>query len=235
MRVLHVPVRLRFATAALFLSAPMAAVETILVTRAPWWRLPYRALEIWTCIVILIFFPITVWLLKGKRWSLIAVRAFSITWVALSAWVAIRTHNPTLGFFTVILMLFFLSLTRWLDREISRSFFDPQLRWYQRVPKPIAGLKCHVILGSNTLEMKVSRIDGEGAFLFTEKSESDPIWKAAQLRFSFRDRHIFCEGKPIRSLVRAVGAGFYFTQMSPDRKKELNDFIEVLRGEGYVA
>ena len=35
-------------------------------------------------------------------------------------------------------------------------------------------------------------------------------------------------------LERAEGAGFQFQRMPADMRKELGDFVETLRGEGYV-
>src|SRR5258708_2744484 len=131
MKVVAVPPRLRFAVSILALCVPIAAIETIMVIRAPWWRLPLQTIEIWSLAVGLITVPLAMWMTYGKRWAFYLTAGFGLIWCLLSAWTAIRMKNPSLGFFTLSLVFYWIGVLLWLRFEMSRSFFDPQVSWYQ--------------------------------------------------------------------------------------------------------
>jgi hypothetical protein len=126
---------------------------------------------------------------------------------------------------------------------MDRAFFNPKLKWYQGLPKPIPGLKCVVRHGDHERELRVGRIGADGAFLFSNGAVLTDLidWKLrhrsrvkTELNFIFRNRQVHCQGLPVRVLEGNQGAGFQFCGMTPDTLKEMGDFIEVLRGEGYV-
>lgn len=234
MKVISVPVRLRLATALLLLCVPIAAIEIVLATRSPWWRLPYPTLAIWCGAVFLICVPLSYGLLNGKRWAFCLTVAFAAAWCLASGWIALKLKMPSLGFFTIFLVWFFGGLLVWLKHEIGRSYFDPQLSWYQGLPKPIPGLRCRIL----DSEFNVSRLDKEGAFIFRQTALNEdriaPHFGKSDLLFKFRDREVRCRAVPMRVLKRGEGAGFQFLDLPPDTRKELGDFVESLRGEGYV-
>jgi len=240
MNVISVPARLRLATFALLVCVPLAALQTILATRAPWWKLPYRSIGVWVAAVALICLPLSAWLSYGKRWALGLSAVFATLWIFMSAWIAIRMRYPALGFFALLLLVFFTTILLWIRLEMSRSFFDPQLAWYQSVPKPIPGLKCSLHFSEKkVVEARAGRLDGEGVFLFLEpQADSDALnlrrGQKLELQLAFRERSVKCQAVPMRALENGIGAGFQFREMSPDLKKELGDFLELLRGEGYV-
>ncbi len=239
MGVISVPLRLRLATTAILLSIPLAALETIIIARAPWWRLPFDRVIVWSSAVALMCVPQAVWLSQGRRWAFWLSTAFAGTWVVLSAWVALRTSNAALGFFAAFLTLFFVLVLSWVRREIGRSFVDPGIRWYEGLPRPIPGLDCQVVRGTHGERYRVSRIDRDGAFIF-RKPESDgtepkePRIEPTELVFSFKGKSVSCVGVPVSLLDRGDGAGFQFAGIPADRRKELGDFVERLRGEGHV-
>jgi hypothetical protein len=244
MRVILVPVRLRLAAALLLACVPLAALETVIVTRAPWWRLPYQSMGIWSLAVLLICFPLAVWLMRGKRWAIFVTQGFFCAWVLLNVSIAIRLRNPAIGFFTLLLLAFFGALSVWIRHEMGRSFFDPQLSWYQGLPRPLPGLRCKVSWGDQELECRVSRLDREGAFVFHESRGADigapgPLSSLrpevrSELTFHFRERTIRFPALPVRALDGDRGVGFQFNGLAPDHRKQLGDFIETLKGEGYV-
>jgi hypothetical protein len=241
MRVILVPARLRLAAALLFLCVPLAAIETVIVTRAPWWRLPYRSIGIWSASVFLISLPLSAWLMRGNRWALRVLQLFFAVWLSLNVSVALRTHNPGLGFYSLLLLGLFGSITFWIQHELGRSFFDPRMRWYQGLPKPMPGLSCKVAWGDREVDCRVGRLDREGVFVFRNDGPGAPPALTAlrpdvrsELTFSFRERSITCSGLPMRALDGGRGAGFQFEGLAPDLRKQLGDFIETLRGEGYV-
>jgi len=237
MRVISVPIRLRVVTGLMGLCIPIAALQSIVVTRAPWWQLPYRTIEIWSVAVALICIPLVIWMIRGKKWALSLCGAFAVFWCTLSAWVAYRTSNPSLGFFTLFLTLFWSGLFFWLKYEMGRSFFDPQLCWYQTLPQAIPGVKCSLqVREGERVDFRVSRLDLDGTFVFSDaKQVSSAREKSVvEMIFTFREHEVRCHGTLIRSLQKNSGAGFQFQKMTPDAQKKLGDFVEVLRGEGHV-
>lgn len=241
MRVILVPAQLRLAAAVLFLCVPLAAFETVIVTRAPWWRLPYQSIAVWSASVFMIVLPLSVWLMRGRSWVVRVLGVFFGIWLALNAWVAIRTHNPGLGFLSILLLALFGAWLTWVRHELKRSFFDPRMKWYQGLPRPLPGVTCRVAWSDREVDCKVSRLDREGVFVFqpsVREGESALIALRTDVRseltFSFRERTLRCTGLPVRALEGNRGAGFQFDGLAPDLKKQLGDFIETLRGEGYV-
>jgi hypothetical protein len=239
MRVILVPTRLRLAAALLFLCVPIAALETVLVTRAPWWRLPYHSIGVWSASVALICVPLAAWIMRGRKWAYWLLQLFFSTWILLNSWVALRMRFPALAFFTLFLGALFGALLAWLSHELRRSFFDPRMRWYEGSPQPLPGLSCRVAWGDRELDCRVSRLDREGAFVFREGAEKAPLAALrpdvrSELTFRFRGRAVRCTGLPMRVLDGDRGAGFQFDGLGPDLRKQLGDFIESLKGEGYA-
>jgi hypothetical protein len=54
------------------------------------------------------------------------------------------------------------------------------------------------------------------------------------LVFDFRNRELRCRGRMARAVPDRMGAGFRFVELGADARKEVGDFVENLRGEGYV-
>jgi hypothetical protein len=214
----------------------------VVATRAPWWNLPYRKIALWSLSAILIYLPISIWLSQGRKWAIGVCAAFSAVWCLGSVWTAVRLQHPLLGYYTVILLLYFSAVIAWLRHEISRSFFDPQLKWYQGLPRPIPGLYCELVLGDRKADFRVSRIDREGAFLFSEGRKGEEILPLELARlggkpdlvFHFRDRELKCQGHAMRVLSEGLGVGLQFVGLTPDVRKQMGDFVELLQGEGYV-
>jgi hypothetical protein len=121
----------------------------------------------------------------------------------------------------------------WLQSELSRSYFDPEIEWFHGAPKPIPGLVCQI----QDQGFRACRLDKEGIFVFREKfgeKTSFPKKKKIPITLSFRDRSVKCTGFPIAEAKQISGVGLLFSDMGVDVRKELSDFVEHLQGEGYV-
>ncbi len=244
MRVLSLSPGLRTSACLLLLFVPLAALETIIVSRSPWWNLPLRNMGFWASMVAGCLVPLVVFIMRGQRWAFRAAATFILTWIVLGAWVSIRTRTPALGFFSLFMTLFSGGILIWLRQEIRRSFMDPRIRWYESLPKPIPQLEC--VHAESTESFRVSRLDERGCFVYLEKSNEKELkrtWKQSgvfkktpvyRLGFKFGVHTLICSGYLRSELTKAQGAGFEFCRLSPDEKKELGDFVELLRGHGYV-
>lgn len=245
---MSVPGRLRLATFFLFLSVPLVSLETVLVTRAPYWDLPLEVIQFWALGVGLIVFPLIVWLNQGRRWALHLIGLFGVLWCLASCVLAVRLRSFWMAFFTVGLSFFWLSIYHWIRFEMNRSFFDPMMSWYQGLPRAIPRLSCELKViaakqespdNQKKFDLKVTRLDQDGAFLFSERrnglTHPLPIHKQKlEMTYRFDDRQVKCQGYPVRKLDMAGGIGVRFAFMNSDQTKDLWDFVERLRGEGYV-
>src|SRR4051812_14711330 len=115
MTVLSVPLRLRLAAGALYLSIPLIAFEVIVATRSPWWRLPYKNVGYWSLAFALICIPLSAWIVNAKRWAIPIAGILAIVWSLSSVWVAVRMQYPALGFFSIFLIGFFSIILPWLN------------------------------------------------------------------------------------------------------------------------
>jgi hypothetical protein len=241
MRVLSAPKGLKLAAFASFLSVIFAVFESVVIARAPWWALPILSMEKAAVVSFALTLVGAILLLRGVRTTQGIFTGVGSLWVFLSALWAVRSKNPGLGFFSIFLSVYFGLFVYWIRHEMSRSFFDPRMKWFEGLPKSIPALNCEIVAGDTRTPMKVSRLDEEGTFIFAETPtvlekrfpmSSD---RKSELAFNFRDREIRCHAVPMSFFKRdSEGVGFRFFENSLDQKKELGDFIEALRGEGYV-
>lgn len=236
--MISVPPGLRRLTLALWLSLPTAVLETALVSRSPIPRIPPdRFLESGLAAAAacaLLSLPV----LSGTRAVWRAIAGLLTAWVIGTAWMAFRDHNFGLAVLAILLAICDSLYLVWLRIELGRSFCDPRVRWYHGLPKPIPGLHCEL---DSADRFRVSALDRQGVFLYRDAGSAAPAWiagrQARDLALCFRDRRIECRGVPVRALRRAgvfCGVGMRFAEMSPDKLKQLGDFVEALKGEGYV-
>jgi hypothetical protein len=245
MQMVFVPRGLKRAVLALALCVPLAAFDVILIKRAPWWRLPYHQMG-FVCAPVFILYLILAWILINGRKSALYVMAFlEGIWFLSNGWMALRLHYPSLGIFALILGGLMLAHLAWLRLELSRCYVDPEISWYEGLPKKVPGLFCEIRTEAGNESYHVTRLDREGVCVFRDQSREDAsrVGRFAkpdnqELVLSFRERRASCIGAPVRVLHRMGKEsviGFQFRDMSADSRKVLGDFIEALKGEGYVS
>ncbi|MFL5815261.1 MAG: hypothetical protein ACJ763_16920 [Bdellovibrionia bacterium] len=245
MQMVFVPKGLKRAIQALALCVPLAAFEVILVKRAPWWRLPYQQIG-YVCVpVFVVSVIISILLLKGRRIGWYALAVLASFWFLSNGWMALRLHYPSLGIYGLVLGGLMLAHLSWLKLELGRSFIDPKMHWYEGLPQPVPGLNCEINLQSERNEYRVARLDREGVFVFRDNSRgTTPTGEKfvkpenVELLLSFREKQTRCVGVPV-CVFNRMGSesviGFKFRDMSADSRKLLGDFVEALKGEGYVS
>lgn len=242
MTVISIPLRLKVAASTLLLWSPLVALEVLIVSRAPTWNLPYRQALYWAVAFGMICFPLFSWVTSLRKSALFLSGVLGIAWMIISVVLMIRMWFPPLGFFTVGLLAFLAFQYNWLRIELKRTFLDPQLAWYQGLPQAIPGLVCVVDDGSSVHSLQVSRLDVDGAFVFSRKNEGK-IAKAIRgyasqrrlrLKFTFKVHQLVCQAQPTLFMERGLAMGLQFVEVTPDLKKEIQDFVEALRGEGHV-
>ncbi|MGE0614294.1 MAG: hypothetical protein AB7P04_01525 [Bacteriovoracia bacterium] len=240
MKVLSVPARLKTLMVIALIALPLAALETIIVSRSPWLSPPWRSLQIWTLSAAFILAPLLMLVASGRRWALRALGLTGAIWCLLSFWLSIRTQNFWLSLFSIGLVVFWSMVWLALKHEMGRSFFDPGMKWFQGVPQAIPYLECE--MGGSAF--RVSRLDRDGTFVFRPEGAPNVPGRTAKpekkvsLTFRFRAHAVECKGRTVTALEsgrdRSRGYGIRFAEMNLDGEKRLGDFIELLRGEGYV-
>lgn len=251
MQMVFVPTGLKRAVQALALCVPLAAFEVILVKRAPWWRLPYQQIGFVCAPVFVACVILSILLLKGRRIGWYATAVLDGFWFLSIGWIALRLHYPSLGIFGLILGGVMLAHLAWLKLELGRSYIDPRMHWYEGLPQSVPGLACEVrpqaerAERSQKDEYRVSRLDREGVFVFRDNSSAtahraEKFGKPenVELLLSFREKQARCVGVPVCVFDRMGSesiVGFKFRDMSADSRKLLGDFVEALKGEGYVS
>lgn len=218
------------------LCIPFAALEVVLVSHAPWWNPPRTTLLTWSFVVIVLGLPLALWMANGKRLAFFLTATFGAVWCLCSVGLAIHSNNIPLGFFSLALSLFWTGFVILLHRAMGRPYLNPNQKWYQGTPEPIVGLHCALKQNNQTVHLSVSRLDRDGAFLFSSQQQKILLKKKghADLIFQFRNKEVHCRGEIAKILTDPIGAGFRFVGMTADMQKKLGDFIAVLRGEGYV-
>lgn len=239
MRVLFVPLRLKAAVSFLLLFVPVAALQIVVTTRSPYWQLPIPSMLTWALAVILLSLPLMVWIAYGRRWAFHVSVILGGFWCAWSAWSALGSNNPALGFFTIGLGLLLLISYSLIRGELKRSFFEPRLAWYEGAPGTIPHLQCMFASRDGERTFRVNRIDLDGAYIVgdTDASFLEKALPVQNFRFSYRGCDVSCSAVPVtlyKTQGRAIGAGIQFVGMTADGRKDLCDFLECLRGEGHV-
>ena len=244
--VVRVPSTLRAATWKLALLLPLFALNLWMALPDLSWQ---RGLQReWPAFLILSLFLLLVrfWIQRGVAIGAESLRVLFAVWLIVNFVGGIILGLPKLAILAIFYGPLFLLLWRELERTCGQSAFDPQLKWYQGQPHSIPDLRAHLIVQGVAQICRVSRFDREGVFLFTLDLSADWLGQAAtqnrvQIEILFRDEVLSLSGQPIRIWTRSragsssQGMGLAFIDLSSDLRKQLGDWVEKLRGEGYVS
>lgn len=242
MGVISSPLRLKMAALALALCALLAALQVAIHAGTPWWKLPLARMGLFSAGAAAVLVPLSWLMVRGNLRAARAVHSVLAAWAIFSGLVALAGGSVPLGFFAIFQILVFGGLSLWVETELSRSFVNPGMRWYQGLPAPIPSLQCEIQgeRADSRREFRVARMDREGAYVFQRADGMLDLRRRGprEMVFRLRDHEIRCVGVPVgyfdRGSSTGAGVGFRFSGMTADRRKDLGDFIEALQGEGYV-
>jgi len=235
MLLLRIPRRLKIASWVPVLGGPLAALQVVLHYRAPWWNLPHIYMALLGGVVALGCLILGQFASRGRAWGFWGLLIFALSWVSWSVYESIMGSHFWLGIHTLGLSAFWVISLQWIHFELSRSFYDPQMFWYQGTPTPIPGVQCTLkgVSGEDS-DFRVCRLEWDGAFLyggqgygFLSKDSS------VEMEFSYRGWKTSCRGMPVRAFGDRTGLGVKFYGNSLDAQKELQDFVERIRGAGH--
>ena len=250
MRILAVPGRLRAALFALAGMVPLAALETFLLAHLRGWSLPYYRLVAWSLVAAAFWGLFSLAIGTLGRSGLIGCAVAAAAWIAFTVDQATEVRHAAFWAFAILLIAYFCALGAWVISELRRPWLNSGVRWYEGLPRALPVVECTVVMpeiqkGSERAPQawrgRVSRIGPEGVFVFS-KSEPLPGLRRGQevrIELAFRGDTLKCQGIPVAVMNQDMGAGFLFSlkedgRLAGDRAKEIGDFFERLRGEGYV-
>jgi hypothetical protein len=242
MKILHTSHGLKASAFFILFSIPFGLTQLIIAMDVPWWNLPSDRVGIWAIGLLCVSLPLSLWVLRGKRWVLFVIKLFAIPWVAVSIWLAFDYQSTPLAIFAVLLFAFWLILLTWIEKEFFESFFDSKMQWYEGLPRPIPGLRCSLKTDTELYNMRVSRFDEKGAFLSLDPFENKHalienrgrFLKNVELEFSCQDERVAIPAKVMTILPSEKGLGVKFQIDELDIEKSIGDFSEKLKGWGYV-
>jgi hypothetical protein len=237
MRLWKTPERLRRVALLLYCALPLAFSATLIARRMPWWRLKLgEEGPTWAAL----FFGLSVLvfaLLRTKRWAgyLVAVLGAGFTLTCL--FLSVRQENVGLGLFSVA---FGIAAYGYLDR-LAAAFdvpaIHPGIRWFQSLPEPIPGV---TVDWGDRRNLRLSKLDLGGGFILGAFPRGEEKKLPGEIMLHYRGSKMGCEVRMVTSLPSKIdsswaGIGVEFKNTDRDTRKELSDFIEVLRGEGHVS
>jgi hypothetical protein len=236
MRMIRVPRGLRWAAFFLLLTIPLSAVQALLVSGAPWWDLPLHRMGASAITAAILYVPLAVSLWRGKQWAYWLMCMSASIWILLSLVNLVFTKSFWLAIDSSVLVLYWLGTWLWIRTELKRSYFDPKVSWYEGLPEAIPGIECELGPEENGSALRVCRLDRQGVFAFGNVPLAANWVRSARIpvRLQFRNAQLSVEAEPIRIFGKNQGFGLRFRNLDADSKKLLGDFVERLRGEGYV-
>ena len=204
------------------------------------WNLPRERIAAVALLAALLFFPLVHWLNSGRIWALWLTVITATSWFAVSLVSAFHLASFWMAIFVTFLGAYWIITWSWLKLELEKSYFDPRMKWYHGAPEAISGLTARPTTEGLQGDFRVCRFDYDGAFIFRSAAakaagqEAKKPGKRLKVCFSFRGSEVEVEGAVIKVIGTNEGFGIRFEVNSPDLRKELGDFIERLRGEGYA-
>jgi hypothetical protein len=237
MRLWKTPDRLRRLAWLLFLLLPLAFFAQLLARRMPWWKWSFQTEWPKFAVVFGALCVVALGIFRTKRWAFyvvaVGLAAFTLTCLAYS----VRQENVGLGLYSIALGIAAIGYVDRLGAAYLFPAISPGMRWYQSLPEPIPGLS---VDWGERKGLRLSRLDLEGGFILGRIPKVDKKDLPNEITLHYRGSKISCRIEWIASLPSKIdsswaGIGVEFRNKDRDAKKDLADFIEVLRGEGHVV
>jgi hypothetical protein len=236
MRLWKTPERLRRLSVWLLAWVPLSIASQLIARRMPWWK--WEPVREWpkfaaaAAAVIIVSLGIR----RARRWALHASAIGLSAFVAVCLVYSLRQENVALGIFSIASGLAALAYVDRLRSAYRTPAIDPGLTWYQALPEAIPGLG---VDWGERKGLRLSRLDLETGFVLGDLP-SDGKDLPGEITLHYRGSKVTCSIERIATLSSDFGSiwagvGVEFRNRDRDAKKDLADFIEVLRGEGHVV
>jgi hypothetical protein len=206
----------------------------------------FIAFSPWILLVSVFSSSIWIGLRRGHFSALVILRIYFTFWILLNLFFSATRGHPKVAIFSILLAPSLLWILNVLYQGWSRPCFDSGVSWYQGYPRAIPEVTAHIKGLDQGIVSRVARLDRDGIFVFTSSLETPwanafSMLENVIVELHFRDRTLQLSGLPVRCWgeerlgSQSQGLGLRFIGNSSDLKKQLGDWIEKLKGEGYVA
>lgn len=229
MRVISTPFVLRVNSIALLLLPVLLAFQALIIestyrSRHHAWRV---MLAVWIIAEISLWVP-AAGLLKAKPWSLRVIALLLIAWfLTLVFWV--QWNALSISILGALWVIFNFSI-----QEYKKSYLDSGKKWFSGFPSRIPNVRAKI--EGKSAEYWVARIDKNGIFLFSNKKQNTELDEDSLVRLNlyYEDKTVTANTNWISFDPEINGMGLRFAKHNLDESKDLMDFIELLKGKGYI-
>ncbi|MBC7384617.1 MAG: hypothetical protein H7301_00460 [Cryobacterium sp.] len=237
MRLWKTPGRLRRIAATLLAVIPLTFAAYLLARRMPWWRWDWEREGRYWISGSLFTLLLCAGLFRRSVAALLLVSGFSAVFPFLCLLYSVRHENVGLGLLSVALGLLAFGYLDRLWAAFDLPALSPGIRWYQGSPEPIPGLSLD---WGDYKNLRVSKLDLESGFILGNFEIGSEKNLPSEITFYYRGSQIACGVRLVSALPSKIhsawaGIGVEFKNTDRDSRKDLADFIEVLRGEGHVS
>ncbi len=196
------------------------AIKAVLKGKSMVWILTLSFL----LIVSLIFIS------KGKKTGLWLLISSLIPLVVTDFYMAFRSAYYALGFMAVFILILGSFQVVSLLKLLKRAYFNPKLKWYEGKPRAIPKIQARLFSNNEMLTAKLSNLDEQGCFVFGDHL----IPLVDRIELSCNDHYVNKTVTPVVALERCSGYGVKFQIQNRDDEKEINEFVDYVRSQGYV-
>ncbi len=237
MRLWKTPERLRRIALWMYLALPLAFAASLIARRMPWWQWdPASEWKAWTGFFLLLS-ALVVSALRTKAWTFFAAGAIAGAITLSCLFYSIRQENVGLGLFAVAFGILAYAYVDRLGSAFEVPAIRPGLRWFQSVPEPIPGV---TVDWGDRKDLRLSKLDLDGGFVLGAFPRGAEKNLPSEVTLHYRGSRMGAQVRILTSLPSKIdaswaGIGVEFKNTDRDTRKDLSDFIEVLRGEGHVS
>jgi len=252
MQVLRFPPLIKWLFSLIVASSVLSVLEVGILTPNFWWDFPGELVLKLVACTTLILSAVSWHILSGRKWAYYFLGCLLVTWSILNIFWSLYSSDYWLSIFTVLQIFVLVFIFNFIRNGFKKSYFDPQTKWYQKTPSPIPRVTADVFIKKEDQllriydggEFKVGRLDDEGTYLFlshfSKLKYSKKIKKELKnnnliVSLKFNNKNIYCQGKVITFLASCFGVGISFFPKDMEEQRSLQNFIEELKGDGYVC
>lgn len=237
MRLWKTPERLRRIALFLYGGLPLAFFGSLVARRMSWWQWePAEEWPFWAATGA-VFSVLVLAILRIQHWAFAMVALLGAGFTLACLGYSVRQENVGLGLFSVAFGIIAYAYVDRLGSAFETPAIRPGIRWFQSVPEPIPGV---TVDWGEQKNLRLSKLDLDGGFILGTFSRGAEKNLPSDVTLHYRGSKMGCDVRIVTSLPSKIdsswaGIGVEFKNTDRDTRKELSDFIEVLRGEGHVS
>lgn len=158
---------------------------------------------------------------------------------------ALRDKNFVQMGFGIASMLAFLGAFHWLEKQMAKAQFNPDIQWFEGLPRFFPKVQIDICWEEKWYRGSLRRIDDQGMFLFLQQSEEESkklrVNKAVKnsvlpVKLQYRE-HVFVGDAKLQSVFyeRWLGMGLQICPKDLYHFTQYSKIVQNLKGEGYAT